>query len=82
MRSFFRSFDINGDGYLSKMELKEALIKMRAPMSEDIIDLMFAGVDANRDGTISYTGKSTETSEGYFCLIHSKCSNYCFLHVQ
>ena len=61
MRSFFRSFDINGDGVLSKIELKEALKKMRAPMNEDIIDLMFAGVDMNRDGTISYEGKRTDT---------------------
>ena len=57
MKSFFQSYDKNGDGVLSKAEMKEVMKKMGAPVSGNILDVMLADVDVNKDGKISYEGK-------------------------
>ena len=60
MKSFFQSYDKNGDGVLSKAEMKEVMVKMGAPVGGSILDAMLADVDVNKDGKISYEGKLKE----------------------
>ena len=49
--------DTNGDGYLSKNEIKAGLAKVGQPLSDESVDDMVAAADADCDGRVSYKGK-------------------------
>ena len=53
----FHRFDLNGDGVLSREELRQAMISMGEGMSEEEIDEMIREADENRDGVIDYRGR-------------------------
>ena len=50
----FKAFDLNGDGFLSKDEIKEAMQKMGESADDDRVNEMLAEVDTNGDGKVDY----------------------------
>ncbi len=49
-----KSFDKNGDGMITKKELRQAFSK--AEMSDKEIDELMKSADANKDGKVNYAG--------------------------
>ena len=60
LESTFQTMDKNGDGYLTKDEIKTALRECGEPMTDDDVDDMLLAADANNDGKVSYKGKEGE----------------------
>lgn len=60
MRSAFRVFDCDGNGYITRLELKQAMNKLDPSLTEDEIDEMLAEADANKDGKINYQGNKQQ----------------------
>ena len=56
LRIEFQRYDKNGDGYISKDELKEVLGKVQTLTDQDLEDLM-KDLDVNKDGRIDYEGE-------------------------
>jgi hypothetical protein len=56
LKKAFQIFDINGDGYISREELREVLTKMGESMTEQEVDEMMEKADKNGDGKIDYDG--------------------------
>ena len=56
LRVEFQQYDKNGDGFISKDELKEVLGKVQTLTDQDLEDLI-KDVDVNKDGLIDYEGK-------------------------
>ena len=52
--ALFRSIDINGDGKLSKEELRKALRGAGLAVPNNKLDNFFSEVDTNGDGHISF----------------------------
>lgn len=46
--------DVNGDGSVTKSELKEALWSLGQHPSEEEMDLIFRDYDVNRTGTLDF----------------------------
>jgi len=55
VRAAFRAFDHNGDGTISKDELKEAMQRFGHSFTEDECDEMFVQADLNADGLIDWS---------------------------
>ncbi len=55
MRNFFRVFDRNGDGFISKAEFKHCMMHFGERFTDDEVEEMIAEADSNRDGKIDYT---------------------------
>ena len=53
LRVEFQQYDKNGDGFISKDELKEVLGKVQTLTDQDLEDLI-KDVDVNKDGLIDY----------------------------
>ena len=47
-------FDIDGNGVISRQELKETKLKLDSSLTDDHIEAMMAEVDSDNDGSISY----------------------------
>ncbi|KAJ9141011.1 hypothetical protein P3X46_031596 [Hevea brasiliensis] len=54
LKSVFTTFDKNGDGFITKQELRESLKNVRIFMTEKEVEEMVAKVDSNGDGLIDY----------------------------
>jgi Ca2+-binding EF-hand superfamily protein len=54
LRGIFKEFDINGDGYIQKDELKAVMTKMGQSPTDDELNAMFNAADTDRDGNISF----------------------------
>ncbi|KAK0397160.1 hypothetical protein QR680_002012 [Steinernema hermaphroditum] len=54
LRGIFREFDLNGDGYIQKDELKAVMIKMGQSPTEEELNAMFTAADKDRDGNIDF----------------------------
>ncbi|CAI0542800.1 unnamed protein product [Linum tenue] len=54
MASVFATFDKNGDGFITKQELKESLKNIRISVTEAEAEEMVAKVDSNGDGLIDF----------------------------
>ncbi|KAI8976434.1 hypothetical protein BDB01DRAFT_837963 [Pilobolus umbonatus] len=54
LRDCFSRFDKNGDGFISKQELKDVMVSLGENLSQDEIDDMMNEADINRDGYIDY----------------------------
>ena len=52
MLEMFKLFDANGNGTISKEELKEAMKKLGEPLSEKELNDLIAAHDKNGDGVI------------------------------
>eukprot|EP01108_Squamamoeba_japonica_P005793 TRINITY_DN4689_c0_g1_i2.p1 TRINITY_DN4689_c0_g1~~TRINITY_DN4689_c0_g1_i2.p1 ORF type:complete len:143 (+),score=43.28 TRINITY_DN4689_c0_g1_i2:60-488(+) len=51
----FKSFDENGDGFISVEELKNAMKKMGQDMTQEQLEAMIKSVDKDNDGKVNYT---------------------------
>jgi Ca2+-binding EF-hand superfamily protein len=49
-----QEFDINGNGFLEKLEFENFLISMGAYLSTQELRVVFETFDMNKDGLISY----------------------------
>ncbi len=58
LEAAFGMMDKNGDGYLTKDELKAGLASCGQPMSDESIDDMIAAADTDKDKRVSYQGQS------------------------
>ena len=52
----FAMMDQNGDGFLTKDEIKAGLIKAGEPISDATVEEMLKAADQNNDGKVSYKG--------------------------
>lgn len=57
LRELFRVFDTNRDGYISAVELRNAMKMVGEDLSDQEIALMMNYADTDRDGRISIEGK-------------------------
>jgi Ca2+-binding EF-hand superfamily protein len=53
----FKIFDTNGDGFITRDELKSVMTKMGERLSEEEADEMIRKADLNKDGKINYEGR-------------------------
>jgi len=54
LRGIFREFDLNGDGFIQKDELKAVMIKMGQSPTEEELNAMFNAADKDHDGNIDF----------------------------
>jgi len=54
LRQTFKSYDLNGDSQLDRHELLQVLKKLDVPNAEKDIEDVFAKIDLNNDGSISF----------------------------
>ncbi|KAJ8768062.1 hypothetical protein K2173_021002 [Erythroxylum novogranatense] len=54
LRSVFDTFDQNGDGFVTKKELRESLKNIKIFMTEEEVEEVVAKVDSNGDGLIDF----------------------------
>ncbi|XWS27043.1 hypothetical protein CRYUN_Cryun26dG0082200 [Craigia yunnanensis] len=54
LKRVFATFDKNGDGFITKQELRESLKNIRLFMTEKEVEEMVVKVDANGDGLIDF----------------------------
>ena len=52
--SLFKVFDADGDGLISKREVREVYRKLGETISEEVLNEMLEEVDSNQDGQISF----------------------------
>lgn len=61
----FKLYDKNGDGVITKSELKEAITKLKGKVSESELDEMIKEMDENGDGKIDYEGSKLGYNFGF-----------------
>jgi len=54
IRSAFRAFDANGDGFISPQEFKHALSQLKVGASDEDVAWLLSRLDLNADGMVSY----------------------------
>lgn len=54
LRGIFREFDLNGDGFIQKNELKAVMTKMGQSPTEEELTAMFNTADKDNDGNIDF----------------------------
>ena len=54
IKAAFVAMDSNGDGFISKDELKSLLSSLGEPVEDKFIDEMIAAVDPNGDGKVDF----------------------------
>ncbi|KAJ6363248.1 hypothetical protein OIU78_003428 [Salix suchowensis] len=54
LKSVFATFDKNGDGFITKQELRESFKNIRIFMTEKEVEEMVVKVDANGDGLVDF----------------------------
>lgn len=59
MRDAFRVFDKDGNGYISKYELKSVMHSLGEKLNDQEIEEMIRAADADKDGAINYSGISS-----------------------
>lgn len=53
----FKVFDMDGNGYIDKYELKYVFRRLGLTLSDDDIKAMFQEADTNNDGFIDFSGE-------------------------
>ncbi|VDL74311.1 unnamed protein product [Nippostrongylus brasiliensis] len=56
LKGIFREFDLNGDGYIQRDELRSVMQKMGQSPTEEELDAMFNAADQDHDGNIDFNG--------------------------
>ena len=56
MMAAFKTFDRNGDGFISLSELKFVMTQLGEKLTDDEYEQMLDAVDLDRDGRINYSG--------------------------
>lgn len=54
LRGIFREFDLNGDGFIQRDELRAVMVKMGQSPTDDELNAMFEAADADKDGNIDF----------------------------
>jgi Ca2+-binding EF-hand superfamily protein len=54
----FAALDANGNGSISKKELKRGLASLKIYLPQATVDRIFRTIDSSRDGEINYTRSS------------------------
>ena len=54
LKQIFRMFDLNGDGLITKQELKQGLHKLGERLNDVEIDALMEEADIDGDGNIDY----------------------------
>ncbi|CAJ0945324.1 unnamed protein product, partial [Mesorhabditis belari] len=54
LRGIFREFDLNGDDFIQKEELRAVMQKMGQAPTEEELEAMFSAADKDGDGNISF----------------------------
>ena len=54
LKAAFQAMDSNGDGFVSKDELKSMLSSLGEPVDDAVIDEMIAVADTNGDGKVDF----------------------------
>jgi len=54
LKEAFAVFDMDGDGFITKHELKTVMTTLGEEIDDDTIDLMIEGVDTDGDGDIDF----------------------------
>lgn len=67
LRAKFNEFDLDGDGSITKKELKTVLRSMGCEMPEEEAEDMIREADKNGDGVISFDGKFISLRNTRFC---------------
>ncbi len=57
LKSVFGELDVDGDGYITRSEMRQAFDKMGHSLSDDEINAIFRQCDVNQDGKINFDGK-------------------------
>ena len=52
--------DLDGDGFLTKAEIKECIFKNCFEVSEEIVNSLIYDADINEDNRVSYNGKGKQ----------------------
>ena len=52
----FKAFDINNDGFISPMELRQTMMTLGEKLKPDEVDAIMKQWDKNGDGKIDYSG--------------------------
>lgn len=65
IRDAFRVFDINGNGFVSAAEIKQAMVRLGESVNDEDVDDMIREADEDGDGHISYDGE-------YVCNCNAK----------
>ena len=58
LQKAFKEFDKNGDGFISREELKEVMHSVGDMLTDDELDQMIKSADMDRDGQVDYRGKT------------------------
>lgn len=56
-KQVFKELDCDGDGEISKSELRDGFANMGQHLSDKELDLIFRQADNNKDGKINFDGK-------------------------
>ena len=54
LKAAFQQMDANGDGYVTKDELKAMLSSLGEPVDDSVVDEMMAVADVNGDGKVDF----------------------------
>ncbi len=54
LEAHFKIIDANGDGFITRAELKTGLTKFGMEVDDAVVDSMLAKADTNQDGKIDY----------------------------
>lgn len=54
LKAAFQAMDANGDGFVSKDELKSMLSSLGEPVDDAVVDEMIAVADTNGDGKVDF----------------------------
>ena len=54
MKKAFKHFDSDGNGFITPLELRKALLRMKIKLSKVEFVLMLRRVDTDQDGLISF----------------------------
>ncbi|RCN36570.1 EF hand [Ancylostoma caninum] len=54
LKGIFREFDLNGDGFIQRDELRSVMQKMGQSPTEEELDAMFNAADQDHDGNIDF----------------------------
>ena len=65
----FEAFDTNGDGFVSRKELKEGLEILGEKLSESELNELITKIDSDNSGRIEYKGKRFVTFGCFFLLL-------------
>ncbi|VDL67942.1 unnamed protein product [Nippostrongylus brasiliensis] len=70
LKAVFEELDVDGDGYITRSELRTAFQRMGHSLSDQDIKAIYKHVDVNNDGKINFHGESWK---GWIILVRRHC---------